>query len=259
MTTTRFGIVIVGDEILSGKRQDKHLAHAVQLLAARGLELAWARYVGDDHALLVQTYRETFAGGDCVFSFGGIGATPDDKTRQAAAAATGRPLEPHRQGVEELRARSPELELTSVRLRLVEFPQGAELIPNPVNRVPGFSLETHHFLPGFPSMAWPMMAWVLDTRYTSLHAPGAIGEQVILLPGCRESQIVPLMERFLSCYPSLRMSSLPHADVGNHQLELGLRGEPALVAAAMLELQREVAALGLQWQPVTLPRSRWPR
>jgi len=83
-----FGLVVIGDEILSGKRQDKHFAKVVELLAVRGLKLAWARYLGDERPRLVQNLRETFACDDVVFSCGGIGATPDDHTRQAAAGAS---------------------------------------------------------------------------------------------------------------------------------------------------------------------------
>src|SRR5690606_21249813 len=86
-TQPRVGLIIVGDEILSGRRQDKHFAKIVQLLTERGLQLSWANIVGDDTEALVDTYRRSFASGDIVFSCGGIGATPDDKTRQAAAAA----------------------------------------------------------------------------------------------------------------------------------------------------------------------------
>jgi molybdenum cofactor synthesis domain-containing protein len=84
------GLIVVGDEILSGKRVDKHFAKVVELLTARGMELAWAEYVGDDPARITATLRRAFAGGDIVFSTGGIGATPDDHTRQCAAAALGR-------------------------------------------------------------------------------------------------------------------------------------------------------------------------
>ena len=92
MTALRIGLVIVGDEILSGKREDKHLAKVIALLGQRGLTLAWAQYAGDDRAALVELYRRTFASGEVVFSCGGIGSTPDDHTRQAAAAALGVPL-----------------------------------------------------------------------------------------------------------------------------------------------------------------------
>ena len=84
------GALIIGDEILSGKRQDKHLPHVIETLAARGLALDFAHYLGDDRERLTALLRDSFARGDLVFSFGGIGATPDDHTRQAAAAALGR-------------------------------------------------------------------------------------------------------------------------------------------------------------------------
>src|SRR6185436_2822712 len=131
------GALIIGDEILSGKRQDKHLAKAIEILGARNLELAWAEYVGDDPARITATLRRTFASTDIVFSFGGIGATPDDHTRQCAAAATGRSLAIHPEGLKELEARFG-TEITERRLRMIEFPEGSAIVPNPYNRIPGF-------------------------------------------------------------------------------------------------------------------------
>jgi molybdopterin-biosynthesis enzyme MoeA-like protein len=91
--TPHFGLIIVGDEILSGKRADKHLPKTIELLGARGLPLAYADYVGDDPARITATLARAFAAaresGDVVFSCGGIGATPDDHTRQCAAKALG--------------------------------------------------------------------------------------------------------------------------------------------------------------------------
>ena len=83
------GALIIGDEILSGKRQDKHLTHVIDTLRGRSLALAWARIEGDDRGRLTAVLRESFARGDIVFSFGGVGATPDDHTRQAAAPDEG--------------------------------------------------------------------------------------------------------------------------------------------------------------------------
>ena len=84
-----FGALIIGDEILSGKRRDAHFAALTGLLGARGLRLAWVEYLGDERSRLSATLKRTFASGDAVFSFGGIGNTPDDHTRQAAAEALG--------------------------------------------------------------------------------------------------------------------------------------------------------------------------
>ncbi|MEX2576684.1 MAG: competence/damage-inducible protein A, partial [Halofilum sp. (in: g-proteobacteria)] len=161
------GLIVVGDEILSGRRVDRHVAAAIERLAARGLALTWARYEGDDEGRLAGVLRETMATEALVFCCGGIGATPDDVTRQAAAAASDRRLLHHPEGCEILRERFDD-HLTEHRLRMVEFPEGAVLIPNPVNRIPGFQLEHHCFVPGFPRMAWPMLEWVLDVRYPQL-------------------------------------------------------------------------------------------
>jgi molybdopterin-biosynthesis enzyme MoeA-like protein len=161
------GALIIGDEIILGRRQDKHFARIVDILAARGLKLDWALYAGDDRGRLVETLRRTLASGDIVFSCGGIGNTPDDHTRQAAAAALGLPLELHADAEREIRARYAETgrEVTPYALDMGRFPAGSRIIPNPVNRIAGFSHGDHHFVPGFPQMAWPMIEWVLDTQY----------------------------------------------------------------------------------------------
>jgi molybdopterin-biosynthesis enzyme MoeA-like protein len=95
--TTQFGLIIIGDEILSGKRADKHLPKTIELLAARGLQLDYADYVGDSPDRITASLKRAFASGDVVFSTGGIGATPDDHTRQCAAKALGVELALHPQ------------------------------------------------------------------------------------------------------------------------------------------------------------------
>ena len=175
-----FGLIIVGDEILSGKRVDKHMPKAIELLAARGLHLSWAEYVGDDAERIVATLKRAFAFGDVVFSCGGIGATPDDHTRQCAAKALGLDLELHPQAEALIRERmqdvareqgltyEPDRPDNIHRLNMGVFPKGAEIIPNPYNKIPGFSVGKVHFVPGFPVMAWPMIEWVLDAKYSHL-------------------------------------------------------------------------------------------
>jgi molybdopterin-biosynthesis enzyme MoeA-like protein len=175
------GLVIVGDEILSGKRADKHLSKTIELLGERGLSLSWARYVGDDRRHITAVLRDAFAQPGIVFSCGGIGATPDDHTRQCAAAALGRPLVLHPQARELILERmrdvaaeqnlpyEPDRTDNVHRLNMGVFPEGADIVPNPYNKIPGFSCAqpgggTVFFLPGFPVMAWPMMAWALDTH-----------------------------------------------------------------------------------------------
>ncbi|MDP3829020.1 MAG: molybdopterin-binding protein, partial [Polaromonas sp.] len=111
--TTHFGLIIVGDEILSGKRADKHLPKVIELLAARGLPLSYAVYVGDDPERITATLARAFAAaratGDVVFCTGGIGATPDDHTRQCAARALGVELALHPEAERLIRERMQDI------------------------------------------------------------------------------------------------------------------------------------------------------
>ena len=243
-----FGAIIIGDEILSGKRKDGHLARTIEALAARGLQLAWAHYVGDDPDLIAATLRRTFAGGDAVFSFGGIGATPDDHTRAAAAAAGGVALRLHPDAEAEIRARfaADPKGVTPQRLMMGEFPEGAEIVPNPYNRIPGFTFQRHHFLPGFPQMAWPMLEWVLDNRYRHLFAPGSIAESSIIVREAGESQLIDLMKECQKCHGGVKVFSLPKVQPERY-VELGVRGVPAEVSAAIALLKQGVSRLGFPW------------
>jgi molybdopterin-biosynthesis enzyme MoeA-like protein len=253
-----FGAIIIGDEILRGKRQDKHLAKLIELLGARGLRLAWAEYLGDEPARITATLARTYASGDAVFSFGGIGATPDDHTRQCAAAAAGVALALHPDAEAAIRSRT-DMEITPQRLKMGEFPVGSRIIPNPYNRIPGFSLGDHHFVPGFPVMAWPMAEWVLDTLYPHLHHRRPEAEASLIVYDSAESTLTPLMLEIESRYRGLRVYSLPHMGEGGgrRHIELGVRGAPDEVALAIGDLRRGVAAVGGTFEEgVAAPRLR---
>lgn len=247
----KFGAIIIGDEILSGKRQDKHLAKAIATLGERGLELSWVQYLGDDPDLIAATLRRTFAGDEVVFSFGGIGATPDDHTRQSAARAAGVPLMLHPDAEAEIRGRfiADPKGVTPQRLMMGEFPQGAVIIPNPYNRIPGFTFRNHHFLPGFPEMAWPMLAWVLDHCYADVVAVRAV-EAAIIVREAGESQLIELMNECLRAYPALKVFSLPRVTPERY-IELGVRGNAPQVAEAIAMLKTGVSGLGFPWTPAT--------
>ncbi|MBS1159178.1 MAG: Molybdopterin binding domain [Proteobacteria bacterium] len=246
-----FGAVIIGDEILSGKRQDKHFAKIASLLAERGLRLSWVDYLGDDRARLAATFRRTMAAGDVVFSCGGIGNTPDDHTRQAAAAALGVGLELHPAGLAELQVRFKGEEISAQRQQLVTFPAGVQIVPNPFNRIPGFMVRDHYFVPGFPQMAHPMIEWALDTFYREQFRPvDGIVEKAFLLtgPNAYESALLDLMEHIVARYPTLRLFSLPSLQGQERRhLELGVEGEPALVEQAMEEIRQAVEGRGITW------------
>lgn len=244
-----FGAYIIGDELLLGKREDKHLSFVIKALAQRGLRLDWAQYLGDDPLRLTAALRLSLASNDIVFSFGGIGATPDDHTRQCAAAAANVGLRLHPEAEREIRGRFTG-EITPQRLQMGEFPEAAVIIPNPVNRIPGFSLGEHHFVPGFPQMAWPMVAWVLDTRYRGLFDSQKWGEASILVYEAGESQLIPVMQAIEAGFKGVKVFSLPSmgADGSRIHLELGVRGAPALVADAMSALRQAVGEAGFPYK-----------
>lgn len=252
----KFGLIIIGDEILSGRRQDKHMAKAIELLAARGHALAWARYIGDERPQITAALADALASGDVVFSCGGIGATPDDHTRQCAAAASGRPLVLHPEAkqlieermrdvaIEQGVAFEPDRPDNVHRLNMGVFPAGATLVPNPYNKIPGFSLGDVHFVPGFPVMAHPMIEWLLDHRYGHLK-PAAHAERALYVKGSMEATLTPLMEQIEADFAGVRVFSLPSVDhpLRGRHIELGVKGEPATVEQAFAALQSGLSAL----------------
>lgn len=247
----RVGAIIIGDEIIVGKRADKHFAKLIGILAARGMKLSWCEYLGDIPELITATLRRTFASKDIVFSFGGIGATPDDHTRQCAADALGVGLHLHPDAEAAIRSRT-DMVVTPQRLKMGEFPQGARIIPNSYNRIPGFSVGDHHFVPGFPVMAWPMAEWVLDTYYPSLFHRMPESEASIVVYELAESTITPLMLEIESAFRRLKSFSLPSMGENGvrRHIELGVRGAPDEVAPAIERMKEGVTALGGKWEPV---------
>jgi molybdopterin-biosynthesis enzyme MoeA-like protein len=244
-----FGAFIIGDELLVGKRQDKHLPFVIEALAKRGLRLSWAHYLGDEPPRITAALKQSLKSRDVVFSFGGIGATPDDHTRQCAAAALGVALELHPDAEREIRGRFGG-EVTPQRLQMGEFPAGSAIIPNPVNRIPGFSVREHHFVPGFPQMAWPMVEWLLDTRYRERFDSQKWSEASILVFQAGESQLIPAMKSVEAAFPAIKVFSLPSMGPAGERIhvELGVRGEPAQVGAAMDALRQEVGKAGFPYK-----------
>lgn len=246
----RFGLIIIGDEILSGKRADKHMPQVIELLRARGLQLSYADYIGDDPDRITATLARAFTSGDVVFSCGGIGATPDDHTRQCAARALGVDLALHPQAEVLIRERmqdvareqgvpyEPERPDNIHRLNMGVFPVGAEIIPNPYNKIAGFSCGSVHFVPGFPVMAWPMIEWVLDTHYSHLFQQTGEVEQSVIVYGAIEATLTPLMELMELRHIGIKVFSLPSVDHPQHgrHVELGVKGTPEVVAQAYPDL-----------------------
>ena len=290
----RFGLIVVGDEILSGKRADKHLPKVIELLAERGLSLAWAQLVGDDPPRLTALLRQAFASGEVVFCAGGIGATPDDHARPCAAAALGVPLVAHdeaqrliRQRLQQVAAQEglpwePERADNLHRLNMGVFPQGADIVPNAYNQIPGFFCDAPavqpghpaaeplpargaarsagsaaavrgriYFVPGFPVMAWPMIAWALDTHWAHCFRRRAWQERSVVIYHAAESTLTPVMERVEAAHPGVKVFSLPSVDHPQHgrHIELGVKGAADAVPQAFADLRDWLQPFGLRYGP----------
>lgn len=243
----KVGLILIGDELLNGFRKDKHLPAIIEILTRRGLPLAWVRMIGDEADLLTATFRQTMATHDIVFSFGGIGATPDDKTRQCSAVAAGVRLLRHPQLVALLENRFGD-EAYPQRIRMAELPDGATLIPNPVNQIAGYKYLHHHFLPGFPDMAWPMVEWALDTYYTQYFEAKPPIEQRWILRNVHESSLIPMMEELLANFPDVGLSSLPSTE-NRGQIDFGLKGKTSAVVPAAQWFEQQMVTLKVDCTP----------
>lgn len=272
ITRADFSLLIIGDEILSGKRADKHLPKLIELLSARGLRLSAAEYVGDSPAQITASLRRALAHaaqtGGAVFSCGGIGATPDDHTRQCAADALGVPLALHpvaagfihermkNLAAEQGQAYQPDAPDNVHRLNMAMFPRGAGIVPNPYNTIAGFSLATQpsgglFFFPGFPVMAWPMMEWTLETFCQPLFHSQAQQEKSVIVFGAMEAALTPLMLHIEHDYAPIKVFSLPsvdHAEYGRH-IELGVKGRGEAVTAAYAALLAGLKVLDARLGP----------
>jgi len=175
MVKFNFYTVIIGTELLNGRRADSHFNFVNQELLKRDWEHKGSFLIDDDPALIERIYNLIKDDPTSVlFSFGGIGATPDDKTREVSGRVfTNESLKIHQEALEKIEKRFKEIfkEEAASRLEIsgramAELPVGAEIVENPYNQIPGYSLEGRFFfLPGFPEMAHPMVVNILDEHF----------------------------------------------------------------------------------------------
>lgn len=217
----KFYAVIIGTEILLGRRVDKHFEFLKNALAQRGFELSGSFVVKDDEILL-QNVFSLFANDKeaVIFCFGGIGATPDDLTRQVCAKVfTNEPLKEHIEA-KKLIEQTYKDEAYPHRIQMANLPLHAKLLKNVVNNVPGFSLEDRlFFMPGFPQMSHPMVIQALDLY---------IGENKITKLTCKKKVFAKendLLEFMQNLPPQIELSSLPHLEKDNSYVEIMLRSE----------------------------------
>jgi molybdopterin-biosynthesis enzyme MoeA-like protein len=205
--TPKFFALIIGTEILNRRRGDKHFDFVSDALLKRGHKLTGSFIIEDDPALIIQTLRFIASQpGAVLFSFGGIGSTPDDHTRKCAAVALrdgNLPLHDEAHRIISERIRAMDIPNGRYPLQMAELPRGAKLLDNPVNGMPAFELDDRFFfMPGFPEMSHPMVTDVLN-RYFDDAAPV---HRMTLTALCRESELIEVMEHLPA---DIDFSSLP--------------------------------------------------
>jgi molybdenum cofactor synthesis domain-containing protein len=205
--TVSAGIVVIGDEILSGRTRDINVQQIAEFLAPLGIGLKEVRIVSDDQDAIIEAVRALSDRCDYVFTTGGIGPTHDDITADAVAAAFGRSIDVRddaRAILEDWYARA-KTEITPARLRMARIPDGAILIDNPVTGAPGFQLENVFVLAGVPKIARGMLEDVAP-RLTR----GAVTHSVtVRLDNAREGDLAEALGQLQIDYPAVSLGSYP--------------------------------------------------
>ncbi len=227
-------MLVIGDEILSGRTRDSNLHYIACELTKHGITLAEARVVADDHAEIVAAVNALRTKYDHLFTSGGIGPTHDDITADAIAAAFQTPIS-HRADAMALMSAHYErqsLPFNEARQRMARIPDGAVLIENPVSIAPGFTLENVHVMAGVPKIFEAMLASVLPTL---TGGPPLLSQNLRVLRG--EGEIAADFGALAAEFPDLSMGSYPFTQNGAYGTNLVIRGtDPGQVSAAMLRL-----------------------
>ncbi|MGX9853993.1 competence/damage-inducible protein A [Limimaricola variabilis] len=240
MTNPTAAMLVIGDEILSGRTRDSNLNHLAKELTLRGIDLREARVVADDHDAIVAAVRALSTAHDHLFTSGGIGPTHDDITAPAVAAAFG--LEAGvRDDARAILAAHYEargVELNAARLRMARIPEGATLIDNPVSAAPGFSLENVHVMAGVPRIFEAMLAGLL---------PRIPGGKPVLSQSLRiergEGDVAEALSALAAAHPGLAIGSYPFTENGVSGTNIVVRGaDGAEVEAALVELSAQFPA-----------------
>ena len=244
--TPTAAVLVIGNEILSGRTQDINLRFLAQNLAARGIRLAEARVIPDIAAVIVAVVNELRARYDMVFTTGGIGPTHDDITSECVAAAFGVPWEPHPEAWARMEAAYKPGEFNPARQRMATMPRGARLIDNAISVAPGFSIGNVHVLAGVPRI----MQSMFETLAPSLPGGTPIAACAVHALGVSEGRIAEGLGAVQARYPGVDIGSYPFYRPGGNGVAIVAKGtDPARLEAAIAE----VAGLfvGLGYAPVT--------
>ncbi|PYC47034.1 competence/damage-inducible protein A [Litorivita pollutaquae] len=227
-------MLVIGDEILSGRTRDSNMHHLAGALTRAGIDLREVRVVSDDHAAIVAAVRALSAAYDNVFTSGGIGPTHDDITAEAVAAAFDTPISVRDDARALLEAHYKRSggQINEARLRMARIPDGAGLIDNPVSIAPGFTIENVHVMAGVPAVFEAMVASVLPTLTGG--AP-LLSQSLRIERG--EGEIAGPLSDLAEKYSDLSIGSYPYVKDGVFGANIVIRGhDGARIDAAIIEL-----------------------
>ncbi|MBV7380385.1 competence/damage-inducible protein A [Maritimibacter dapengensis] len=237
MTNPTAAMIVIGDEILSGRTRDSNMNHLAKELTQHGVELCEARVVSDDRAAIVQAVRDLSGCYDHIFTSGGIGPTHDDITADSVAEAFGDHIDIRDDARKLLMDyfESRGVEATEGRMRMARIPDSATLIDNPVSIAPGFTIRNVHVMAGVPAVFEAMVASVL---------PGIKGGAPLLSQTLRidrpEGEVAGPLRKLAETYPDVSIGSYPFNDKGAFGTNIVIRGQDgASVDAAMIALCEE--------------------
>jgi molybdenum cofactor synthesis domain-containing protein len=233
-------MLVIGDEILSGRTRDSNMHFLAGALTQHGITLAEARVVSDDRGAIIAAVNALRVGFDHVFTSGGIGPTHDDITAEAIAAAFEVPISQRADAMALLAAHYERsgMPFNEARQRMARIPDGADLIDNPISIAPGFSLGNVHVMAGVPNIFQAMVASVL---------PKLTGGAPLLSQSLRvdrgEGEVAGPFATLAAEFPELSMGSYPFTHNGAYGTNLVIRGtDPAQIDAAMTRLAAMFAA-----------------
>jgi molybdenum cofactor synthesis domain-containing protein len=231
-------VMIIGNEILSGKTQDANLQFFGVELAKLGIKLIEARVIRDDHEMIVAQLNECRAKYTYVFTTGGIGPTHDDITAECVARAFGVPLELNAEALERLRGGRGEL--NEARKKMARVPAGASLIDNPISNAPGFRIGNVFVVAGIPAIARAMFHASSGELTRGAEIVSAAVDVY-----AREGDLAARLERIASAHPEVEIGSYPFAREGRFGASLVVRGtDAALVQRVIEEITRAMTELG---------------
>lgn len=228
-------MLVIGDEILSGRTRDANMHHLANELTRVGIDLKEVRIVSDDAPAIIAAVKALSAGFDNVITSGGIGPTHDDITADCIAAAFDRPIGVRDDARALLQAHYDRngLALNEARLRMARIPDGATLIDNPVSTAPGFSLGNVHVMAGVPKVFQAMVASLLATLTTG--AP-LLSRTLRIDRG--EGDIAGPLGNFAAEFADLSVGSYPFQKDGKHGSNVVVRGQDAArLDVAMIQLE----------------------